>query len=319
MSDYTKMKVPDLQSKLKSLSLPHTGVKADLIARLEEHDQKATAKATTSTLTPAAASAPVPAAPPPEDEIDWDAPDEDNTTVAAATTAPPKPSSPGSAALAMGGRGRAANPLAVPNQVPAIDPSQTADLVAIEPDGTTTTAEDTPAKTAALKEVLDAEEAEKPPPVDYTAGIAATDLDREIQKRKDRAAKFGIKESDEDAQKALERAKKFGTGIKGEKEAGAAVMVKGLDEALPERRKRGRGDEREEGGERGGKRRENGGGRGGRGRRDQDRSERRNDRRGAGRGEGAQKNGGGGGGGGFSEADKAKMAARAKKFASTAA
>ena len=36
--------------------------------------------------------------------------------------------------------------------------------------------------------------------------------------------------------KALERAKRFGTGTAGEQ-----AVVKGLDEALPERKKRGRG------------------------------------------------------------------------------
>src|SRR5262249_41752067 len=55
MSDYSKMKNADLEALLKERGLPHSGKKADLVARLQEDDKKK-------------ASAAVPE----EDEIDWD-------------------------------------------------------------------------------------------------------------------------------------------------------------------------------------------------------------------------------------------------------
>jgi len=64
------------------------------------------------------------------------------------------------------------------------------------------------------------------PKVDYSAGIAKTDAEKEAEKRAARAKRFGISETAEatEAEKKLERAKKFG-----------------LDDALPDRRaKRGR-------------------------------------------------------------------------------
>lgn len=46
MADYNSMKVPELKKLLTERSLPHTGNKADLIARLTEDDkQKAAASA----------------------------------------------------------------------------------------------------------------------------------------------------------------------------------------------------------------------------------------------------------------------------------
>lgn len=39
MSDYTALKVPELKKLLQEKSLPITGNKADLIARLQEHDK----------------------------------------------------------------------------------------------------------------------------------------------------------------------------------------------------------------------------------------------------------------------------------------
>lgn len=72
--------------------------------------------------------------------------------------------------------------------------------------------------------------------VDYSMGIARSEVDDEIKKRKARAERFGV-QLDMEAEKAAERAKRFGTGSD-------SVGVKGLDEALPMEnpRKRGRGD-----------------------------------------------------------------------------
>lgn len=39
MSDYAALKVPELKKLLQEKSLPITGNKADLIARLQEHDK----------------------------------------------------------------------------------------------------------------------------------------------------------------------------------------------------------------------------------------------------------------------------------------
>jgi SAP domain-containing ribonucleoprotein len=67
---------------------------------------------------------------------------------------------------------------------------------------------------------------------DFAIGIQKTDAEKEAEKRAARAKRFGIAEDDEEKKK-LERAKKFG--------ADNALVVKGLDDALPERRaKRGR-------------------------------------------------------------------------------
>lgn len=39
MADYASLKVPDLKKLLSERSLPQSGNKADLIARLQEHDK----------------------------------------------------------------------------------------------------------------------------------------------------------------------------------------------------------------------------------------------------------------------------------------
>lgn len=66
MTDYAKRTVAELTEILKSKGLPHTGKKADLVARLTEADKAAE---TTSAPEPTAESAPEPAAevPPPSD------------------------------------------------------------------------------------------------------------------------------------------------------------------------------------------------------------------------------------------------------------
>jgi hypothetical protein len=42
MTDYSSLKVPDLKKLLGERSLPISGNKSDLIARLQEHDKKPT-------------------------------------------------------------------------------------------------------------------------------------------------------------------------------------------------------------------------------------------------------------------------------------
>lgn len=273
------MKNAELEALLKERSLPHTGKKAEMVARLQENDK-------------ASQSAPAPAAN--EDEIDWD-----DDAAPAAETAPPAPAP---AAVESAGEGN--NPAAVPNQVPAIDPSTTEDLT-VAPLATTdavASTENEDAKPAEAPPVVE----EKKEEVDYSMGLETTDLEAEIAKRKARAEKFGIKEGEEDpdaleAIKKLERAKKFN-------ESDGAIDK--LDGALPDRReKRQRvdgddrgGDYKRRGGRGGNTNFNNGGRRGGdRGpRRDGGGDRRRDDRS--------------GGGGWMSESDRRAAEARKNRW-----
>ncbi|MCJ1455431.1 hypothetical protein MMC28_005786 [Mycoblastus sanguinarius] len=282
-TDYTKKKNAELEELLKSRSLPHTGKKADLVARLQQYDAEQAQAQTTKA--PAAAGA--------EDEIDW----EDD---AAAATDPA-----GAAAIAAGGLTQPANPTAVPNQKIDIDPSKTDDLTVDPPTDSTVTNSDAKPTTTTTTDTAKATEpadSEAPKP-NFASGVASTTLDSELAKRQKRAARFGIQESDSDALKALERAKKFGTGDAGDKSA-----VRGLDEALPERmargQKRGRGrDEAATGGGGGGKRSRVRGGREGRQRRE---------------GSGTPGKRTEGGASGLGEKDRLAAEARKKKFAAMA-
>jgi len=198
MADYAKKKNDELATLCKERSLPHTGKKADLVKRLEEFDAKGGSSA----------SADAPAKPVTgEDEIDWD------DDAKAATT------KPAAAAIAAGGVGEVANPLAVPNQEPAIDPSKTDDLTVVAP-----------------SEQPAAQEAESESTMEHRS------LAAEIEKRKARARKFGMPENTEEI-KALERALRFG----------ATDLPGLLNKALPAKseraeKKRGRASVEPEGG-----------------------------------------------------------------------
>ncbi|KAG9636174.1 hypothetical protein KCU64_g14699, partial [Aureobasidium melanogenum] len=109
MTEYTKMKNAELEALLKERNLPHTGKKADLVKRLQEHD----AQTADGSAAPAKN----------EDEIDWD----DEPAASKATT------DAAASAIAAGGQGQPPNPQAVPNQQADIDPSQTDDLTVIKP------------------------------------------------------------------------------------------------------------------------------------------------------------------------------------------
>ncbi|CAI7564159.1 unnamed protein product [Penicillium manginii] len=280
-TDYGKKTNADLVEILKSRSLAHTGKKADLVARLQEDDAK-------NTAAPAETKADTAA----EDVIDWD--DDVPAEAANATT------EAGATAIAAGGKGAVANPVAVPNQKLDIDPAATDDLK-VESTGATDAAQ----PEAAVEE-------EKKPAVDYTR-----ELEEELKKRKARAEKFGIVEDHEtavkEAEKQLSRAKRFGTGA--EAESGSTVGVHGLDQALPDEKSRKRGP-KDQGG-RGDKRRDMG----------RNRNRNRNGRadgRGDGRGNGVQKRTGGGNAASgrpksnWSEKESAAMEARKKRFAQAA-
>lgn len=229
MSQYAKLKNDELQAMLRERGLPTTGKKADMVDRLSKDDEKKVAE---TTAAPSNAH--------PEDEIDWEEGDDaaKQEQRAGQTTASKESAvtSQSETIAKAGGTGQPPNPQAVPNQKADIDPSATDDL-SVKPPG-----EGTDGGIEAK-----AEEPKEPAP-SYAAGIAATDLDAEIEKRKKRAEKFGLKVEDDETLKKLERAKKFG-------ESGA---LKGLDEALPERKERKRGREDNEDG---GRNKRRGGGR----------------------------------------------------------
>jgi SAP domain-containing ribonucleoprotein len=292
MVDYTKMKNDDLSALLKERKLPHTGKKAEMVERLQQDDsEKPGAK-------PAAAGAGAGAGA--EDEIDWDDEADDTAAAPAASTAAqdePVISNEETVENA-GGEGQPPNPQAVPNQIADIDPAQTDDLT-VQP----------PAEGADEGSAEAQPEEKKEPTPDYSRGLAATNLDEEIEKRKKRALKFGTKIEDDEGLKKLERAKKFG-------EVGPP---KGLDEALPERREKrrheggddaGRNKRREGGGRDGGGRSGNRGGRGGRDNKRDNRNRDAGDNR-----RSENKSGGGGNGSWMGDKDRAAAEARKAKFA----
>ncbi|KAF7118583.1 hypothetical protein CNMCM5793_008117 [Aspergillus hiratsukae] len=295
-TDYSKKTNAELVEILKSRSLPHTGKKADMVARLQEDDENK-AKA---------APAPAPTASA-DDVIDW----EDDDVPAADTTAGKPSTQAGAAAIAAGGKGPVANPVAVPNQKLDTDPATTDDLK-VESKGAVPSAESGAlgheGTEGAPAEPATAAPAEEKPAPDYSMGLPITEMEEELKKRKARAEKFGITEESKaaiaEAEKQLERAKRFGTAVLPTPAGG----VKGLDEALPteKSRKRGRGDNEQA--SRGGKRRDVGG-RGkfrgkGRGNRNQ------NQRSEGNAGKSEQSN--------FSEKDRLALEARKKRFATAA-
>jgi SAP domain-containing ribonucleoprotein len=188
MSGYSKQKNEELATLCKQRGLPHTGKKADLVKRLEDHDAQGGSDA--ATTKPATN----------DDEIDWD--DEPATEAAKAAT-----SEASANAIAAGGIGEVANPLAVPNQEAAIDPAATNDLTVVAPE-------------------------QKEEEADEASKMAQRSLATEIEKRKARARKFGMPEDTEEI-KALERALRFGqTDLPGL-----------LNKALPEKSEKKRGRE----------------------------------------------------------------------------
>jgi len=214
MTKYADMKNADLQALLKTRGLPTAGKKADLVDRLTKDDEEKSAEPAAPAEKPAAATTE-------EDEIDWD--DEEPAATKPSESVPTASETVAKA----GGEGQASNPQAVPNQVADIDPSTTADLSVKSPvaEGEEKSEEQVEEKTE------EKVEEKKEPAKDFSVGLAASSIEDEIEKRKKRAAKFGLKFDEDENLKKLEREKKFG----------ATGPPKGLDEALPDRPlKRGR-------------------------------------------------------------------------------
>ncbi|KAJ5899632.1 hypothetical protein N7495_004376 [Penicillium taxi] len=207
-TDYSKKTNADLVEVLKARSLPHTGKKADLVARLQQDDDKSSAPASAEATKPADNT---------EDVIDWD--DDEPAETETVTVAAP---SEGTNSIAAD-KSVVTEPVAVSAEKPADAPATTA---AAE-------TEAAPAETTETAPI----EAEKKPAVDYTRGLPATELEEELRKRKARAEKFGTVEDSatalKEAEKAVLRAKRFSTGAPEVSDSTkTSVGVKGLDEAL---------------------------------------------------------------------------------------
>ncbi|KAI8633031.1 hypothetical protein F5Y19DRAFT_471287 [Xylariaceae sp. FL1651] len=291
MADYTSLKVPELKKLLQEKQLPVTGNKADLIARLQEHDK---ANEEPKLAAPVSAE---------EDPIDYSDDDVPATNEPEAA-AEPVPAEQKTA------KATAATEPTAEDAAPGSGEGKPAEAGAVKDDAE-------PAGAAAEAEAA-------APKTDFSAHLPASTADDEARKRAERAKRFGIVEdANEEAKKKSERAERFGLD--------QASLPSGLDAALPEKRERKRGREggaaaAQADGERGPKRQQNGPGRrrGGRDHRGRggrqgggDRGDRR-DRGGAPRREG----GGGGGDGGDRKprgilndaAERAKAEARAKRF-----
>ncbi|KAE8147590.1 hypothetical protein BDV25DRAFT_160028 [Aspergillus avenaceus] len=286
-TDYSKKTNAELVEILKSRSLPHTGKKAEMVARLQEDDNKAQ---------PAAAAKTDNA----EDVIDW----EDDEVPAADATATKPSTEAGAAAIAAGGQGAVPNPTVVPNQEQDTDPATTSDLK-VESEGAAAPSGEVESEAAAGEPTETAQVEEKPAP-NYAIGLSVTDMEEELRKRKARAEKFGITEDSqtaiEEAERKLERAKRFGAAP----DDSASAGVTKLDEALSSEKPRKRGRSDNEQGGRGGKKRNFGG---------------RNNHRARQRGRGNrsqgqnQRSGDKNSNSGMSEKDRLAMEARKKRFA----
>ncbi|KAL2138283.1 hypothetical protein VTI28DRAFT_7158 [Corynascus sepedonium] len=316
MADYNSMKVPELKKLLGERGLPHTGNKADLIARLTENDKQKAAES----AAPQADSK----QPPAEDEIDYE---DDDLPSTKKDTATEKPAAAASATTETKASDAAPATAAETNTAAgseaATKPAQEGDKPATEE-----------GSAAAATGQAGGESADDKKPA-FSQNLPPTDAKSEAEKRAARAARFGTVTTggadDSDKQqgqseetKKAARAARFGL---------ANDAVSALDSALPDRpRKRGRAGEgggaasggagKEDESGRGNKRANRGGGGGAPG---GGRNHRRGGRRqgGGGRGQGnnAQK------GGGDSKAparvldpaEKAKLEARAKRFATNTA
>ncbi|KAF2000246.1 hypothetical protein P154DRAFT_204878 [Amniculicola lignicola CBS 123094] len=256
MPEYTKLKNAELEALLKGRGLPTGGKKADMVERLTADDEAQASKGDDGPKTTILH---------PEDEIDWDDDADDvpaEPTKAAEIVKPtdvakPAPTQP-TPNIVKTAPAVASGPKTVPTAAPAAKSVEPA-VKSPEADKTTDAAEKVEEKV---------EETPASALVDYSKGLAATDIEKELEKRRARAARFKIdvdKEKDAEIEKNLLRAKKF--------EAPQAI-----DQALPERKRKRGGDG------------DQGAGRNKRGREDNQGG--RNNRRGGGAGEGRGRGGG---------------------------
>ncbi|KAI5283259.1 hypothetical protein KEM54_002279, partial [Ascosphaera aggregata] len=242
------------------------------VARLQESDRvSATATAVTAagdtSATPAqipdaAAVAPINASTPiqeptptptsavaaaQDDVIDWDddpVPEHVTTTVAVPPAAVSTTSTTTTTTIIATAAPAAAAAAAA---APAAATVPATDLVSA-PAGEQQSTTPTVTEAQPVKSSTNAEEPQNQHEPNFALGLAASDLEAELAKRRARAEKFGIVEDSkpqlEEQQKKLERAKRFGGGNDDSaenKDASQTALISGLDKALGEERPRKRG------------------------------------------------------------------------------
>ncbi|XXG99968.1 hypothetical protein Hte_006309 [Hypoxylon texense] len=215
MSDYASLKVPELKKLLQEKSLPVTGNKADLIARLQEHDKSK--------------------APPvqPEDEIDYSDDEVPTTTKPVEPTKPIEPTEPTPPAVDE----KAAEPVEPEPKKEAAESAPPAD----KPTETATAEEkvdETPAVDfSAHLPASDADvEARKRAERAKRFGIVESE---EEQKKLQRAEKFGVEQSS--LVKGLDAALPEKRPPKRGREGGNADGERGAKRQNPGGRQRGKG------------------------------------------------------------------------------
>lgn len=173
MADYSSLKVPELKKLLQEKQLPVTGNKADLIARLQEHDKSQEAPKPTAASVSAE-----------EDVIDYS--DDDVPASNAKPVAEPAPA----------------------EEKTVEPPTATKETIT---EASTSVDEGKPTETTTEDEKPAEAEAEAAPKTDFSAHLPASSADEETRKRAERAKRFGIVETaDEEAKRKAERAQRFG-------------------------------------------------------------------------------------------------------------
>ncbi|KAK6355324.1 hypothetical protein TWF696_004434 [Orbilia brochopaga] len=215
MTDYNKLKVADLKELLGKRGLSQSGKKEELISRLTADDADKASPANDKT----AESSSVPSAPP----------------TAPATTGPPVEKKEiqkdaGSAVPPATSAASTGTAAPVEGEKKKFTFKRLADE--FETPATEAPADKPTTKTDEAKPAEPAEPAES-----FSAGLASTNADSELEKRKKRAARFGVPVSE--SIKLMERAKRFGAD--GDDANGDGV--KGLDQALGENRGKKRAPE----------------------------------------------------------------------------
>jgi len=178
--DYSKLKVAELKEELGKRSLPVSGKKEELVARLLENEgkSKSTANADLGDLAP------------PEDDYDWDEPATKTTAKSETKSAPAPASAPAASA---------AKPAAAPKQ-PLEAPKPSSETTAKSPP--------VAASTEATDEAL-AAELEKRKRRAERFGIPLADSVKALE----RAKRFGTTETTLDESKKQARGKRFGNQV----------------------------------------------------------------------------------------------------------
>ncbi|KAF9348189.1 hypothetical protein BGX34_002627, partial [Mortierella sp. NVP85] len=178
--DPRKLKVNELKEQLQLAGLSVNGKKEELVARLLEH-QKAEEEALNASVPPAGSG----------ESYDWESVDD---------LAPPPPSDP----VAKSAKKAAPVEKAAVDKQPSSTSSSSAPPAAASATSTPSSSSTTTAKAADTSATGSAP----------SAGTASNEdaLKAEIEKRKSRAARFGIPLTEQD--KAMERAARFGVAVK---------------------------------------------------------------------------------------------------------